>query len=502
MRELTKREKTLLCVVGVICLIVFIMRGLPTVLQGLAGARIADKHERLQTAENLVLLDRQASGIGESLRELVGLRGRLISDSLFDEISQLHTVQTLNQTRRTSDFTSLHPALEGKAEALFAYKNQRGGFANLEELKSIQASIFEGEQPRVVISQRISQLARRSGVRPDYQLNIKPSPSKKTEKISHQAKRNFILYSYTRELETELKQLKELEQQKTEQSEPRLDEEVELERAMFEGWWGDYDSVDANNGDGNGRVLQEPKPAEEDAEIDTDSGGKSSTANLTTSNRDHLKAKNRLSKGNLSFRKLPAIIPLELRATLIEFILSSVTSELHGATEFKRGFFSDQISRVDEGPSRKFLGFGRNAPSGVQVKLRENSVLLAKFEDLIRRYEANRVYDAAESTDDVLDYDEQIVALTEYVDDTELQIKQLENLLAGVTLTHQPELYVVEMKFKSGVGTVVKLLESIDTSTKWLYVRNLKIVNDKSEKKDAEEETKLGVELSMTARIL
>ncbi|MDE0505058.1 MAG: hypothetical protein OXI86_13350, partial [Candidatus Poribacteria bacterium] len=164
MRELTKREKTLLCVVGVICLIVFIMRGLPTVLQGLAGARIADKHERLQTAENLVLLDRQASGIGESLRELVGLRGRLISDSLFDEISQLHTVQTLNQTRRTSDFTSLHPALEGKAEALFAYKNQRGGFANLEELKSIQASNFEGEQPRVVISQRNSQLARLSGV--------------------------------------------------------------------------------------------------------------------------------------------------------------------------------------------------------------------------------------------------------------------------------------------------------------------------------------------------
>ena len=75
---------------------------------------------------------------------------------------------------------------------------------DLEELKTIQGSIFEGEQPRVVISHRISQLANSSGLKPDYQLNIKPSPGKNTEKISHQAKLNFVLYSYMKELEDEL----------------------------------------------------------------------------------------------------------------------------------------------------------------------------------------------------------------------------------------------------------------------------------------------------------
>ena len=77
----------------------------------------------------------------------------------------------------------------------------------------------------------------------------------------------------------------------------------------------------------------------------------------------------------------------------------------------------------------------------------------------------------AETTSDILNYEEQIMALTEYVDRTELRIKELENWLTGVSLTHQPELYGVEMKFKSGIATVVKLMELIDVSTKWLYVR-------------------------------
>ena len=501
MRKLTKREKTLLGIVGLISLVVLLLRVLPTVLQGLTGTMIAEKRERLQSAKNLVLLDKQANRIDESLRELVGLQGRLISDSLFDEISQLYNLQTLNQTRQISDLVALHPALEGKAATLFAYKDQRGGFTKLEELKTIHGSIFEGEQPRVVISQRISQLARKSGLKPDYQLNIKPSPGKKTEKISRQAKRNFVLYSYMNGLEDELKRLKEQAEQKAELSQGKLDEESELERAMFEGWWGDSDSAKANNSDIKDGVSQEAKPAKDEAAVDADLNSNSSSDRIPARNRDLSKAKVRLRNENLSFAQLPAIIPIELRVPLIEFILSFITLELNGATEFKRGIFSDQISRVDEGTSRKFLEFGQTG-SSVQVRLREDSVLLAKFEDLIGRYEATQINDSGESTDGILDYEEQIMVLTEYVDYTELQIKQLENWLAGVSLTYQPEFYGVEMKFKSGVGTVVKLIESIDVSTKWLHVRNLKIIKDKSEKKEEEEGTRVSVELSMMARIL
>ena len=501
MRKLTKREKTLLGIVGLISLVVLLLRVLPTVLQGLTGTMIAEKRERLQSAKNLVLLDKQANRIDESLRELVGLQGRLISDSLFDEISQLYNLQTLNQTRQISDLVALHPALEGKAATLFAYKDQRGGFTKLEELKTIHGSIFEGEQPRVVISQRISQLARKSGLKPDYQLNIKPSPGKKTEKISRQAKRNFVLYSYMNGLEDELKRLKEQAEQKAELSQGKLDEESELERAMFEGWWGDSDSAKANNSDIKDGVSQEAKPAKDEAAVDADLNSNSSSDRIPARNRDLSKAKVRLRNENLSFAQLPAIIPIELRVPLIEFILSFITLELNGAAEFKRGIFSGQISRVDEGSSRKFLEFGQTG-SSVQVRLREDSVLLAKFEDLIGRYEATQINDSGELTDGILDYEQQIMVLTEYVDYTELQIKQLENWLAGVSLTYQPEFYGVEMKFKSGVGTVVKLIESIDVSTKWLHVRNLKIIKDKSEKKEEEEGTRVSVELSMMARIL
>ncbi len=501
MRKLTKREKTLLGIVGLISLVVLLLRVLPTVLQGLTGTMIAEKRERLQSAKNLVLLDKQANRIDESLRELVGLQGRLISDSLFDEISQLYNLQTLNQTRQISDLVALHPALEGKAATLFAYKDQRGGFTKLEELKTIHGSIFEGEQPRVVISQWISQLARKSGLKPDYQLNIKPSPGKKTEKISRQAKRNFVLYSYMNGLEDELKRLKEQAEQKAELSQGKLDEESELERAMFEGWWGDSDFAKANNSDIKDGVSQEAKPAKDEAAVYADLNSNSSSDRIPARNRDLSKAKVRLRNENLSFAQLPAIIPIELRVPLIEFILSFITLELNGATEFKRGIFSDQISRVDEGTSRKFLEFGQTG-SSVQVRLREDSVLLAKFEDLIGRYEATQINDSGESTDGILDYEEQIMVLTEYVDYTELQIKQLENWLAGVSLTYQPEFYGVEVKFKSGVGTMVKLIESIDVSTKWLHVRNLKIIKDKSEKKEEEEGTRVSVELSMMARIL
>ena len=460
-----------------------------------------EKRERLQTAEKLILLDKQANRSDESLREQVGLRGRLISDSLIDEISKVHNVQTINRTRQVADLIAIHPALEGKATTFFAYKNQRGGFANLEELKTIQGSIFEGEQPRVVISQRISQLARRSGLKPDYQLNIKPSPGKKSETISRQAKRNFILFSYMNGLEDELRRLKEQAAQNTESPQEQLDEESELERAMFEGWWGDYDSSKVNYDDSKDGMLYEAEPVKNEATIDADAKSNSSSDPIPARDRDLPVAKDRQIEENLSFVQLPATIPIELRVQLIEFILSFITSELNGATDFKRGFFSDQISRVDEGSPRKFLDFGREV-SSVQVRLRENSALLAKFEDLISRHEDTLMADSRESTEGVLDYEEQIMALTEYVDDTEMQIKRLENWLVGVSMTYHPELYGVDMKFISGVGTVVKLMELIDVSTKWLYVRNLKIVNNKSEKKEEEEGIKVSVELTMMARIL
>ena len=515
MRKLTQREKVLVAIVGTVCISFLALRILPVAFQGLAGPNIAKQRERLQTAENLVQLDKQANRIDERLRGLVGLQGRLISDSLFNEISQLHNVQALNQARQMSELIALHPALEGKAAALIAYKTRRGGFTNLEELKTIQGPIFEGEQPRVVIAQRISQLARNSGLKPDYQLNIKPSPGKKTEKILHQAKRNFVLYGYIKELEDEHKRLAEEKEQKEKLAEEQLDSEEELERAMFEGWWGDIGSSESDANNANGDGTQESVPMENEKQslqparssarekkgIDTASNSNSSPQDTLARARGLPDTEDKLGNVNLSFAQLPEIIPMELRVQLIEFILSFMRLELNGAAEFKRGFIADQMSRVDETWSRRFLEFGSREPA-IRVGLREDSALLAKFEDLIDRYEATQNGDSDESAHDILDYEEQIMALTEYVDRVELQIELLKNWLTGVSLTYQPELYGVEIKFKSGIGNVVKLIELIDESTKWLYVRSLKIVNDKSEKKEDEERAMLNVELSLMARVL
>ena len=197
------------------------------------------------------------------------------------------------------------------------------------------------------------------------------------------------------------------------------------------------------------------------------------------------------------FAQLPEIIPTSLRGQLIEFIRSHIKLQLDGATEFKRGFIADQIARVnDESPSG-FGGFGLKK-SVLQVRFRKDSILFAKFEELINQYEEAQAYDSGKSTEDVLGYEEQIMALTEYVDQIEQQMEQLQGWFAKVTSTYQPETYSVEMNFKGEVDAVVKLIQSIETSTKWLYVRNLKITNDKT----AKEKARLAVDLSMTAKIL
>ena len=495
MRTLTKREKILLAVVGAIGVIFLVLQVLPTFLETSVTANKDVKLERLQTAEKLVQLEKQANGINENLGGYVGLRGRLISDSLFNEISQSHNVETFNRTRQASDLVALHPALEGKAAVLFAYKTQRDGFDNLDELKTIRASIFEGEQPRVVISQRISQLARRSGLKPDYQLNIKPSPGKKTENISRQAKRNFILYSYRVTLENELGQLKT---QQEEQSQSQSDRESELERAMFEAWWGGADTAAEADGDSEDPGSQEVEPMDNE-ERNRDSSPFPNTT--LAKNQDSPNTESRLAGESPRFPTMPAVIPMELRMPLIEFILSFITSEINGATEFKRDFVADQIDRVNEPSQRGFRRFGRSGPA-VRVRFREDSALLAKFEDLITHYEISRIDDAAEPTGNNLDYAEQVVALTEYVDSVDQRLKRLQDALAKVALTYEPQNYGVDVKFKSDIRTVVKLVELIQTSTKWLYVKNFKLTNDKSEKKEDQERHQLNVELSMIARIL
>ena len=547
MRELTKREKVLLAVVGAVVLAIVILQLLPMVLQGFSGSEIADKREQLQAAQDLVQLAQFTEQIEEKLRGQVGLQGRVISDSLFEEISQQGDVQAFNQVRRTSDLAALHPALEGKAATLIGYKNRYGDLDSMDKLKEIQGPIFEGEQPQAVISQRISQLTRKAGLKPNYQLNIKPSPGKKSAKVPSRAKQNLIVYLYASQLDAELKHLQEQEE---EIARKQAEAEEELERAMFDGWWGDDESAESTDENGEDNEVQIP-PSEEvvKGEFQRTDGApeakSESEAKSTDENDDseaQAKSAEEVVKGELQpssptmdeapesesdadatlpsdagekekpdqlstqdapgaehhhFAQLPEIILISLRMQLIEFIRSHIKLQVVGAAESKRGFIGDQIARVNDESQGGFGGFG-SKKSVLQVRFRKDSILFAKFEELINQYEEEQPYDAGTPIEDILDYEGQIMALTEYVNQIEQQIEQLQSWFAQVTSTYQPQIYSIEMNFKGEVDAVVRLIQSIENSTKWLYVRNLKIANDKT----AKEKTRLSVDLSMIAKIL
>ena len=137
----------------------------------------------MQTAQNLVQLAQVTQQIDREIQAQIGLEGQIISDSLFEEIADRVDLEALNRANRAAALAALHPALENKADSLLAYKKHYGEFESLDKLKEIRGPIFEGEQAQAVISRRISDLAKRAGLRPNYQLNIRPMPGAKSENL-------------------------------------------------------------------------------------------------------------------------------------------------------------------------------------------------------------------------------------------------------------------------------------------------------------------------------
>ena len=212
MRKLTRREIILLAVVGLVLLIVLVE---PIIRQGFPGNELAAKREKLETAQNLVQLAQVTQQIDREIQAQVGLEGQIVSDSLFEEIASRVDLEALNRANRAATLAALHPALENKSDSLLAYKKHYGEFGSLDKLKEIRGPIFEGEQAQAVISRRISDLANKAGLRPNYQLNIRPMSGAKSENLPPQTKKNLVSYLYLSELENELQQLE------SQQSAPR-----------------------------------------------------------------------------------------------------------------------------------------------------------------------------------------------------------------------------------------------------------------------------------------
>ena len=475
MRKLTRREIILLTIVALVVLIILIQ---PIVRQGFPGDELTTKRERLQTAQNLVQLAQITQQIDRQIQAKVGLEGQIISDSLFEEISNRVDLEALNRARRASALAGLHPALENKADSLLAYKQQHGEFGNLEELKKIRGPIFEGEQAQAVISRRISDLARKAGLRLNYQLNIRPMPGTKSERLPPQTKKNLVYHLYLGELSNELQQLQSQQSAKEEAEEERqIETEEAAMDAMFDAWWEKDNAED----DGKEEVIKSKKQSTEEF----DSEIRSVPTKETLSTPDPVQR-----EGNRQFISLPEVIPLTLRIELLQWIQSSLKQQLDGTVAFRRGFFADQIALHTAEVKDGFLGIGREKQA-TAIRFKPNSVLLSKFETLINRYETAH----GDETEKPLDYNRQIRALTQYVDQILEKENEFHNLLTTVPATHQAEAYVVDMRFSNSIEKIVRLIYAIESSSKWLQVRDFQItIADKKE-------TTIGATLSMIARV-
>jgi hypothetical protein len=254
---------------------------------------------------------------------------------------------------------------------------------------------------------------------------------------------------------------------------------------MFDGWWG---KDDAENESQEGVV--EIKSEEQLADDDTVEEPHSETNSVPTKDKPST-PKPPQQETNRQFASLPDVIPSTLRIELLRFLQSNLKQQLAGAVEFRRGFLTAQIAVETDEARGGFLGIG-GTKQRTAIKLKPNSVLLSKFEKLINRYET----DYAEDTEKALDYDQQLRALTQYVDQILEQEDKLHSWLATVPSTHQPEAYIVDMRFSNNIERIVRLIYAIESSSKWLQVRDLQItIADKKE-------TTISANLSMIARVL
>ena len=482
MRKLTRREIALLIVVALVLLILLIE---PIIRQGFPGNELRIKREKLQTAQNLVQLAQITQQIDRDLQAQVGLEGQIISDSLFEEIENRVDLEALNRANRASALAALHPVLENKADSLLAYKKHYGEFGSLDKLKEIRGPIFEGEQAQAVISRRLSDLAKKAGLRPNYQLNIRPMPGAKSEDLSPQAKKNLVYHLYLDEIANELQQLESQQNAIEEEKEQReIETEEAAMEAMFNAWWGKDDAEDESQ-EGVVEIKSEEQSADDmvkepDSKVDS----------VPTQDKPSA-LKSLQQEANRQFASVPEVIPLTLRIELLQFIQSNLKQQLAGVLESKRGFLEAQIAVETAEAKGGFLGIGTKKQT-TAIKFKPNSVLLSKFETLINRYEAYY----AEDTKQTLDYDQQLRALTQYVDQILEQRDQLHSWLATVPSTHQPETYIVDMRFSNKIDRVVRLIHAIESSSKWLQVRDLQItIADKKE-------TTISTNLSMIARVL
>ncbi len=332
-------------------------------------------------------------------------------------------------------------------------------------------NIFTDDFPNTVVRKKINGIIREAGIPRNYQLNIEPVPGKKSEPLTTQARRNLIVLLYQNKLEAEREIL-------TSEMEAEIADESYTEEDMMDtlmnAWLGEEDLEEAEE-------TEDTEEAEHDVQDNVEQEeNEESEATQTSDATEKEQMGSDAQEDDASkweFASLPESIPSSIRIELIELLLTKVEQHLVGADT---GLFESEYFKTETVATPGFFGIGAKKPT-VTYNFRPNSDILMKLTNLIDNdvVELNR----DQLTSDLLVYLEQI----------QYQITDLTQKLQLAPTTYSPDSYTIKVKFKTELDKLVKLNRLIETKTKWLMVRDLKVSTDR--------DNKINVDVLMIARV-
>ena len=334
------------------------------------------------------------------------------------------------------------------------------------------ATLFDTELPETVIRSRIDALVRRAGIQQNYQLLTKPVTAKQTQKLTIENRANLVLYHYFKHIGAEEAELIKIIEQQTE------DDTFNM---LIDAWLsGTEDDTDAG--------LDKTDDSISEAEPSTNKVERASNKEKATNPVD--------TAAVWKFASLPELIPASLRVKLAGVIKDMLARQLRGATDSRQDFFETQIHKVRTAPTTGIFDIGAK-PATIEIQLRKDSILLEFLAQIPDTY-----------TEGSIDMGEVQYALVKYIEEIQQQRATLLEQLALAPLTYQTELYTVEMKFKTDLEKLVNLNHLIETDTKWLTVRDLRISADKQSAsrpaargRNSEGGANLNVDMLLIARI-
>ncbi len=339
-------------------------------------------------------------------------------------------------------------------------------------------NIFTVDFPNTVVRKKINGIIREAGIPRNYQLNIEPVPGKKSEPLTTQARRNLIVLLYQNKLETEREVLSsELEDATADEIVDETYSEEDMMDTLMNAWLGEDDLEEAEDSEETEETAH-PDEADQDVQDNVEEEGDEATHTPDAEDKEQIGTE--VQEGDTSkweFASLPESIPSSIRIELIDLLLTKVDQHLVGADT---KLFESEYFKNETVATPGFFGIGAKKAT-VTYNFRPNSDILLKLTNLMDN-------DVVELNSDQLTSD-----LLVYLEKIQSQITDLTQKLQLAPTSYSPDSYTIKVKFKTELDKLVKLNRLIETKTKWLMVRDLKVSADK--------DNKINVDVLMIARV-